>query len=113
VVETGQRHLRLSIFQDDLIYHRSFLFTNHLYRFFLLDNLFRCSSKGRRNRGYSGMFSVVGILILIFILGIFSHAIKFGLLGDLSDELVMRLDHSFKGGHLFLQLLTVFAQLIA
>jgi hypothetical protein len=85
---------------------------NHLYRFFLLDNLLRCSNKGHRNRGCSGMFSVVGILILIFILDIFSHAVKFGLLGDLSDELIVRLDHIFEGGHLFLQLLTVFAQLI-
>jgi hypothetical protein len=46
VVEMGLRHLRLNICLDDFMFHRSFLFRNHLYRVFLLDNLLRCGSRG-------------------------------------------------------------------
>jgi hypothetical protein len=51
------------------------------------------------------MSSVVAILIL----GIFSHAVKSNLLGDLRNEFVTRLE----GGLLFLQLLSIFPQPLA
>jgi hypothetical protein len=91
----------------------SFLFRNHLYRVFLLDNLLSCSSRGHKNRGCGGISNVIGILIFLFILGIFSHAVKSSLTGNLHDELIVRLNHSFKGGLFFAQLLNMFAQLLA
>jgi hypothetical protein len=101
VVEMGLQHLRLSIYQDDFMCHMSFLFRNHLYRVFLIF-LF-----------ILGIFNVIGILIFLFILGIFSHAVKSSLTGNLHDELIVRLNHSFKGGLFFAQLLNMFAQLLA
>jgi hypothetical protein len=64
-------------------------------------------------RGCGGISFVVGILIFLFILDIFSHAVKSSLLGNIHDELIVRLDHSIKGGLLFLQLLSIFPQVLA
>jgi hypothetical protein len=92
----------------------SFLLGNHLYRVFLLDIPLRCGNRGHRNRGCGGFSCVVGILIfLIFILDTFSHAVKSSLLSDLHCQFIARLDHSFKGGLLFLQLLSIFPQPLA
>jgi hypothetical protein len=113
VVDMGLWHLRLSICQDDFMRHKSFLLENHLYRVFLLDDLLRCgSSWRRRSRGCSGISSIVGILIYLFILNI-SYAVKSSSLGDLHNQLIVRLNHSFKDGLLFLQLLSVFPQPLA
>jgi hypothetical protein len=56
-VETGLRQLGLSICQDDFMRHQSFLLGNHLYRVFLHDDLLRCGSKGRRNKGCNDISS--------------------------------------------------------
>jgi hypothetical protein len=47
----GLQHLRLNIYQDDFMRHRSFLFRNHPYRFFLLYNLLRFGSRGAGEGG--------------------------------------------------------------
>jgi hypothetical protein len=90
--------------------HMSFLFRNHLHKAFLHDDLLRCGSMGCRNRGCGNISSVVANLILP---DIFSHAVKFSLLGDLLNQLIARLDHSFKGGLFFLLLLSIFSQPLA
>jgi hypothetical protein len=66
-----------------------------------------------QEQGCGGISSVVGILIFLFILGIFSHAVKSSLPGNLHDELIPRLNHSFKGGLLFFQPMSVHPQLLA
>jgi hypothetical protein len=118
-VEMELQQLRLYICQDNFMRHRGLLLGNHLHGVFLHDGLLRCgSSRWHRRRGWcssdrgcSGVSSIVVILILI--LGIFSHAVKSSLLGDLHDELVVRLNHYLQGGLLFLQLLSIFSQPLA
>jgi hypothetical protein len=68
MVETELRHLRLNIYQDDFMRHWDFLHRDHFLR---------CGSRGCRSwwcssRWCSGISSVVGILIFLFIL---SHAV--------------------------------------
>jgi hypothetical protein len=83
------------------------LLRNHLYKVFLLDNLHKGgSNRWHRSRGCSSVSSVI-IIVLIFIRSFYSHAVKTNLLGNLCDELIARLDHSFQGGPLFLQLLSI------
>jgi hypothetical protein len=67
--------------------HWGFLLRDHLHRAFITD-LLRCGSKGRRrwwrgSRGCGGIFSIVGILIFLFILVIFSHAVVISSKGGL------------------------------
>jgi hypothetical protein len=69
--------------------------------------------QGRMSRGCSGISSIIDILIFLFILSIFSHAVKSSLPGDLHYQLITRLNYAYKGGLLFLQLLSVFPQLLA
>jgi hypothetical protein len=44
------------------------------------------------------------------VLDVLTHAVKSYRTGDLHDELIVRLEHSFQGGLLFLQFLSVFPQ---
>jgi hypothetical protein len=80
------------------MWYRGLLLRNHLHRVFLIDGDHHmgsskwCRSRGWRNsnRGCGGISSV----IIILILGIISYVVSSSLLGDLRDELIMRLDHS-------------------
>jgi hypothetical protein len=58
--------------------------------------------------GCNGVPFVVIILILIVV--ILSHAVESILFSHLHDQLVTGLDHSFQGGFLLLQLLSIFPQ---
>jgi hypothetical protein len=64
-----------------------------------------------RCRGCEGVPFVVIILILVVV--VLSHAVESILFGHLHDQLITRLDHSFQGGLLLLQLLNVFPQPLA
>jgi hypothetical protein len=72
---------------------------------FFFNDLLRHGSRCRC-RGCDG----VPFIILILIIIILSHAVELILFGHLQDQLVMGLDHSFQGGLLLLQLLSVFPQ---
>jgi hypothetical protein len=87
MVETELRHLGLSSCQDDFMQHWGFSLKDHLHRAFIVD-LLKCNSMGRRrwwcsSRGCSGILSVIGILLFLFILVIFSHAVQSSLPSDL------------------------------
>jgi hypothetical protein len=92
--------------------HRGFSLRDHLHRAFIAD-LLRRGSKGDYSKGCGGISSVIGILLFLFILVILSHAVHSGLPSDLHKQLITRVDHSFKGGLLFLQPLSVLPQLVA
>jgi hypothetical protein len=77
------------------------LLRNHLHRVFPFDDdRLTCSGRGSMDRGWrsirgcGGVSSIVVILILFFLVNIFSHPVKSSLPGDLHNELVARLDHS-------------------
>jgi hypothetical protein len=53
------------------------------------------------------------VVIVILIIVILSHAVESILFGHLHDQLITGLDHSFQGGLLLLQLLSVFPQPLA
>jgi hypothetical protein len=87
------------------------LLRNHLHRVFLInDDHLGGSSRWRRYRGWHssrGCGSISSIIIVLII------AVVSLLVGELHDELVVRLDHSFHLGLLLSQLLGVFPQLLA
>jgi phage gp46-like protein len=61
------------------MWHRGFLLRDDLYRALIIDFL-TCESRGHRwwwrdSRGCSGIFSIIGILIFLFILVILSHVV--------------------------------------
>jgi hypothetical protein len=77
-----------------------------LHRGFFFDDILRHGSR-RRCRGCNG---VPFIVILILTIVLLSHAVESILFDHLHDQLVTGLDHSFQGGLLLLQLLSIFPQ---
>jgi hypothetical protein len=102
------RWLRLCIYQNHLMCHRVLLLENHLHRGFFFDDLLRHRCRCRR---CNNVPFIVVILILIVI--VLSHAVVSILFSHLHDQLIMGLDHSFQGGLLLPQLLSVFPQPLA
>jgi hypothetical protein len=87
---------------------RGLLLRNHLHGGFFFDDLLRDGSRRRCRRCNS-----VPFIILILVIGVLSHVVESILFGHLHDQLVTGLDHSFQGGLLLLQLLSVFPQPLA
>jgi uncharacterized membrane protein YhaH (DUF805 family) len=78
---------------------------------FFFDDLLRHGSRHRcRGGGDNILFIVVILVLIIVILSLSSESILFG---HLHDRHITGLDHSFQGGLLLLQLLSVFPQPLA
>jgi hypothetical protein len=104
VEEAGLRQLRLYIYQDNIVHFRGLLLRNHLHGVFLFDDdLLRGSNRWCKCKGWHGSRGCGGIpsIVVILIISILIAPVLAILVGELHDELVARLDHSFQLGLLF------------